>query len=104
MREEKKLPPGMAGRKRKGLAPRRQEIREQREDRGQHDEDERFEGRKGSVPEWRYGSEKGLPLRMKREYRREKREERDNTINMRGSKEAMIRPQNGGMVQNRFGP
>ena len=44
--------------------------------RDKHDQDERVEGRNGSVPEWRDGTEKVRPLREKREERREKREER----------------------------
>ena len=48
--------------------------------------DERVEGGNGSSPEWRDGSEKGRSLKM------------------RGSKEAMVPAQNGGMVQKRVGP
>ena len=51
----------------------------------------------------------GIESRDKREERREKREERSekretSTIKMRGSKDAMVRSQKGGMVQKRFGP
>ncbi len=50
--------------------------------------------------------------REKREESREKREEREersekretSTIKMRGSKDAMVRSQNGGMAQKRVGP
>ena len=47
--------------------------------------------------------------REKREESREKREERSekretSTIKMRGSKDAMVRSQNGGMAQKRDGP
>ena len=47
--------------------------------------------------------------REEREERREKSAERSekretNTIKMRGSMEAMVRSQNGGMVQKMFGP
>ena len=47
--------------------------------------------------------------REKREESREKREERSekretSTIKTRGSKDAMVRSQNGGMVQKRVGP
>ena len=47
--------------------------------------------------------------REKREESRERREERSektetSTIKMRGSKEAMVRSQNGGMAQKRVGP
>ena len=47
--------------------------------------------------------------RGKRAERREKREERSekretNTIKMRGSKDAMVRSQNGGMARKRVGP
>ena len=64
----------------------------------------------------RDGTEKVRSLRGKREESREKREERrgksaersekreTSTIKMRGSKDAMVRSQNGGMVQKRFGP
>ena len=55
-------------------APRREEGREQRkerrekrEERNKHDQDERVEGRNGSVREWRDGTEKGRPLGGKRE-------------------------------------
>ena len=45
----------------------------------------------------------------KKEESREKREERSektetSTIKMRVSKDAMVRPQNGGMAQKRVGP
>ena len=40
----------------------------------------------------------------KREERREKREKKTSTIRMRGSKDAMVRSQNGGMAQKRVGP
>ena len=69
----------MAGWYRKGLVPKREEGRAQREarrERDKHDQDERVEGGNGSVPEWRDGTEKGRSLREKREERREKREER----------------------------
>ena len=47
--------------------------------------------------------------RGKRDERREKREEsrekrETSTIKKRGSKDAMVRSQNGGMAQKRFGP
>ena len=47
--------------------------------------------------------------REKREESREKREERSekretSTIKIRGSKDAMVRSQNGGMAQKRVGP
>ena len=89
---------------------------EKREERYDHDQDEKVEGYNGSIPEWRDGTEKGRSLRGTREESREKREERrgksaersekreTSTIKMRGSKEAMVRSQNGGMVQKRFGP
>ena len=53
-----------AGWWRKGLAPpkEREERRGKREERDKHDEDERVEGRKSSVPEWRDGAEKGQSL------------------------------------------
>ena len=70
----------MTGWYRKGSSPRREEGREQRkerrekrEERNKHDQDERVEGRNGSVPEWRYGTEKGRHLGGKKEERREKR-------------------------------
>ena len=53
-----------------------EESREKREERYMHDQDERVEGRNGSVPEWRDGKENGRPLGGKREESREKREER----------------------------
>ena len=55
----------------------RAERREKREERDKHDQDERVEGRNGSVPEWRDGTEKGRPLRGKREESREKREQKE---------------------------
>ena len=77
----------MAGWYRKGSVPKkkegraqREERREKREERDKHYEDERVEGGNGSIPEWRDGTEKGRSLKM------------------RGSKEAMVRAQNGGMV------
>ena len=54
----------------------RNERTEKREDRDRHDQDVRVEGRKGSVPEWRDGTEKGRSLRGKREDSKEKKEER----------------------------
>ena len=63
-------------------AERRVKIAERREKReairegDKHDQDKRVEGRNGSVPEWRDGTEKGRSLRKRREERREKREER----------------------------
>ena len=69
---------GMVQKKVRSLGRKREESREKKEDRGNHDQYERVEGHKGSVPEWRYGIEKGRPIRKKREERREKREERDN--------------------------
>ena len=45
----------------------RAEKREKREERYKHDQDERAEGRNGSVPEWRDGTEKVRSLRQKRE-------------------------------------
>ena len=53
--------------------------------------------RKGSDPR----REEGREQRKKREERSEKRE--TSTIKMRGSKDAMVRSQNGGMVQKRVG-
>ena len=61
-------------------------MREARRERDKHDQDERVEGRKGSVPEWRYGTEKGRPLREKREDRREK-EQREARSQRRGKRE-----------------
>ena len=55
----------------------KEERREKREERDKHDRDDRVEGGNGSVPEGRYGREKGQPLGGKREERREKREEGD---------------------------
>ena len=51
----------------------------------------------------------GAKCDLRHEQQREKREERSekretSTIKMRGSKDAMVRSQNGGMVQKRFGP
>ena len=43
-----------------------------REERDKHDQDERVEGRNGSVPERRDGTENVRSLREKREERREK--------------------------------
>ena len=37
----------------------KEERREKREERDKHDRDDRVEGGNGSVPEWRYGREKG---------------------------------------------
>ena len=51
--------------------------------------------RKGSVPRREEG-------RAQRKERREKRE--TSTTKMRGSQDAMVRSQNGGMVQKMFGP
>ena len=62
--------------KRAGRREKREERREKRAERNNHDQDERVEGRKGSVPEGRDGTEKGRPLGGKREESREKREER----------------------------
>ena len=62
--------------KREESREKREERREKREERDKHDQDERVEGRNGSVPEWRYGIEKGWPLRGKMEESRQKREER----------------------------
>ena len=72
MRSEK----GALGGKREESREKREERREKREERNKHDQDERVEGRKGSVPEGRDGTEKGRPLGGKREESREKREER----------------------------
>ena len=106
----------MAGWYGKGSVPQREEgraqreeRREKREERDKHYEDERVEGGNGSIPEWRDGTEKGRSLKKRREERRKKSAERSekretNTIKMRGSKEAMVRSQNGGMVQKRVGP
>ena len=64
----------------------------------------------------RHGSEKGRSLRGKREESREKREERrgksaersekreTSTTKISRLKYAMVRSQNGGMVQKRVGP
>ncbi len=71
----------MAGRYRKCSAPKkeeginqrkerrekREERREKREERDNNDQYERVEGRNGSVPEWRDGTETVRPLRKKRE-------------------------------------
>ena len=90
--------------KREESREKREERREKREERNNHDQDERVEGRKGSVPEGRDGTEKCRPLGGKREESREKREERretreeTSTIKMRGSKDAMVRSQKGGMA------
>ena len=51
--------------------------------------------RKGSLPKKEEG-------RKQRKERREKREA--STIKMRGSEDAMVRSQKGGMVQKRVGP
>ena len=67
---------GMVQKKGRPLGRKREESREKREDRGNHDQYERVEGRNGSVPEGRYGIEKGRPLGVKREESRKKREER----------------------------
>ena len=87
-----------------------------REERDKHDQDERVEGRNGSVPGGRDGTEKVRSLRGKREESREKREERrgksaersekrkTSTIKVRGSKDVMVRAQNVGMAQKRVGP
>ena len=100
----------------RSLREKREERREKREQRDKHDQDERVEGGNGSVPGWRDGTEKGRSLREKREESREKREERGEkretsttkismwTDAMRGSKEAMVWSQTGGMVQKRVGP
>ena len=53
--------------------------------------------RKGSVPKKEEGTNQ-------RNERREKREERDKHDQMKRLKDAMVRSQNGGMVQKRFGP
>ena len=53
--------------KRADRREKREERSEKREERDKHDQDERVEGRNGSVPEWRDGTEKGRPLRGKRE-------------------------------------
>ena len=45
--------------KREESREKREERREKREERDKHDQDERVEGRNGSVPEWRDGSDKG---------------------------------------------
>ena len=50
--------------------------RAKREERDKNHQYEGVEGRNGSVPEWRDGSEKGRPLGGKREESREKREQR----------------------------
>ena len=69
--------------KREERREKREERREKRQERYQHDQDERVEGR-------------NLALSLK------KRE--TSTIRMRGSKDAMVRPQAGGMAQKRVGP
>ena len=63
--------------KREESREKREERREKREERDRHDQDKRVEGRNGSVPEWRDGTEKGLSLRGKREESREKRAQRE---------------------------
>ena len=60
----------------------------------------------GTSVKWNLRNEQ---QREKKEESREKREERSeetetNTIKMRGSKDAMVRSQNGGMAQKRVGP
>ena len=53
--------------KREESREQREGGREKREERDNHDQDERVEGRNGSVPERRDGTEKVRPLRGKRE-------------------------------------
>ena len=67
--------------------------------------------RKGSVPKTEEGREPRKERRQKREERREKREEtreqrkeRREKREERRPKDAMVRFQNGGMVQKRVGP
>ena len=69
------------------------------ERRGKRAEREERRGKRAERDERR---ETGGERREKRDERSEKRE--TSTMKMRGSKEAMVRPQNGGMVQQRFGP
>ena len=57
MRSEK----GALGGKREESREKREERREKREERDKHDQDERVEGRNGSVLEWGDGTEKGRP-------------------------------------------
>ena len=57
MRSEK----GALGGKREESREKREERREKREERNKHDQDERVEGRNGSVLEWRDGTDKGRP-------------------------------------------
>ena len=71
---------------RRGKRAEREERREKREERDKHDHDKLVEVYNGPIPEWGDGTEKGRSLKM------------------RGSKEAMVRAQNGGMVQKRVGP
>ena len=81
--------PRMAGWYRKGSVPRREEGRAQRKESG---------GPRIAV--WhRKGS---APGREQRKERREKRE--TSTTKISRSKDAMVRSQNGGMVQKRVGP
>ena len=88
MRSEK----GALGGKREESREKREERREKREERHKHDQDERVEGRNGSVPEGRDGTEKGRPLGGKREESREKREERRER---RGEREENRGPKRG---------
>ena len=60
---------------------------------------QRFGPKRGGVVQKMFGPQEG---RGRSAERSEKRE--TNTMKMRGSKEAMVRSQNGGMVQKRFGP
>ena len=92
--------PRMAGWYRKGSVPKH----------------ERVAGSNGSIPEWRDGTVKGRSPGGKRDESREKREERrgksaersekreTSTTKISRLKYAMVRSQNGGMVQKRVGP
>ena len=83
--------------------------RTKREERDQHDQDERVEGGNGSVPEWRDGTENGRPLekgegRAQKGERREKQEESDQHDQDERVEIATVRSQKGGMVQKTVGP
>ena len=84
----------------------REETREERDERRKGETSttnirKEIEGCNDSIPEWRDGTEKGRSLgeegRVQREARREKRE--TSTTKISRSKDAMVRSQNGGMVQ-----
>ena len=74
--EERRLASGFVGLCAGGGEVKRKGGEAKREERDKHDQDERVEGRNGSFPEWRDGTEKVRPLAGKREGSRGKREER----------------------------